>query len=111
MKKSPTDFDKTAVFTQYHQKQAGDFFQIFLGFSEKLSITVAKVCAIGNNFAHSQKFVCGKKCEIYAIFLVQDLFYLKAIVDGANSVLFSFGLERTLAIATLIGLPNYFCSF
>ena len=40
LKKSPTCSDKTADFTQSCQtKQVGDFFQIFLTFSEKLNFT------------------------------------------------------------------------
>ena len=34
LKKSPTCFDETAVFTQY--KTSGRFLQIFVAFSEKL---------------------------------------------------------------------------
>ena len=39
MKKSPTGFDKTAVFTKY-VKTSGRFFQIFVAFSEKLDFTI-----------------------------------------------------------------------
>jgi hypothetical protein len=39
-KKSPTCFDKTAVFTKYlSAKQVGYFFQICVAFSEKLNFT------------------------------------------------------------------------
>ena len=36
LKKSPTGFDKTAVFLLSSVKTSGRFFQIFVAFSEKL---------------------------------------------------------------------------
>ena len=44
LKKSPTCFDKTAVFTQ-NVKTSGRFFQIFVTFSEKLDFNLPKKVA------------------------------------------------------------------
>ena len=63
LKKSPTCFDKTAVFSQQQQNKWETFLQTFVDFSEKLAMK-------GNNnynfFDMVKLFVDLRRMEIYA---------------------------------------------
>ena len=66
LKKSPTGFDKTAVFTQLSSvKTIGRFFQVFVAFSEKLDFTSISDLIRQDTFATKVRF-CNARAVHYS---------------------------------------------